>query len=147
MKNVPMKMYIFGQPDLSSTVCLKGNRHFLVHVHRCYCYNHSYFMKCSKTLFCSSLNTGHGSSDAYFVFSTSIIYSKIKKNCNDYSVRASVWWKMFQWRCIYSGNQTSHQLCVWRVIDIFLYMYIIGQKKYLCFCNPLSIDLIKYMHQ
>ena len=33
MKNVPMKMYIFGQPDLSSTVCLKGNRHFLVHVH------------------------------------------------------------------------------------------------------------------
>ena len=47
---------------------------------RCYCYNHSYFMKCSKTLFCSSLNTGHGSSDAYVVFSTSIIYSKIKKN-------------------------------------------------------------------
>jgi hypothetical protein len=36
-------------------------------------------MKCSKTLFCSSLNTGHGSSDAYVVFSTSIIYSKIKK--------------------------------------------------------------------
>jgi len=31
MKNVPMKMYIYGQPDLLSTVYLKGNRRFRVH--------------------------------------------------------------------------------------------------------------------